>query len=60
MSADLNEAVANVEAMGKHQCVAGLEVGRNVVLIDLTLDRIRRQHHDDVGFGRGVGIAQHT
>jgi hypothetical protein len=51
---------ANVETVGEHQRVARLEVRRDVLFIDLRLDRVGQRHHDHVGFGAGLGIAQHA
>ena len=53
-------AKANVEAVGEHQHLAGLEVGRDVVLVDLGLRSVGHEDHDHVsprgGFGgRGHG-----
>jgi hypothetical protein len=46
--------------VGEHQRVARLEVRRDVLLVDLALDRVGQRHHDHVGFGAGFGVAQHA
>ncbi len=54
-----DEAKADVEAVGEHEGVAGLQVGRDVLLVHLALDGIRDHHHDHVGFFGCVGHAEH-
>jgi hypothetical protein len=56
----LDHAKADVEAVGKHQRVARLEVGRDILLVDFALDRVGQRHHDHVSFGAGFGGAQHA
>ena len=40
--------------MGKGEGVAGLEVRRDMLLVDLGLGLVGDEHHDDVGLLRGV------
>ena len=50
----------DVEAVGEHQGVAGLQVGGDVRLVDVGLDLVVDQHHDDVaplgGLGDGLDL----
>ena len=53
IGARLDQVEMDVEAVGEHQRRAVLHVGDEVVAIDVGLQFVRRQHHDDVGpFGR--------
>ena len=52
----LDEAKADVEAVGKHERGPRLEVGRNVLGVDFGLHRVGQHHHDEVGFGGGLGV----
>ena len=42
----------------EHQRIASLQIRLDVLVIDLALDRIGQQDHDDIGFGGGVTVAQ--
>ena len=48
-------AEVDVEAVGEHQRLAVLQVGRDVVLVDDGLRLVGDQHHDDVGLLGGLG-----
>jgi hypothetical protein len=50
-----DQAEADVQAVPEEQRVAVLEVRRDVVLVELPLHGVRRQDHDDVGLGGGLG-----
>ena len=56
ISRRLNQAKVDVEAVGKHQHIAGLQVGGNVFLIHFGLLFIVNQNHNNIslfgGFGR--------
>ncbi len=56
----LDEAEADVQAVAEEQGVAGLQVRGDVRLVDVRLDRVRHQDHDDVGLGRGLGGGDHA
>ena len=47
----------DVEAVGKHQRVAGFQVGGNVRLVDVSLHFIGQKHHDHICLGTGFGSA---
>ena len=51
----LDVAVADVEAVAEEQGVAGLQVRGDVLGVDVALDLVRGEDHDQVGFGDGVG-----
>ena len=48
----------DVEAVGEHQRLALFQVGRDFVLVEIGLDVIGDQDHDDVGGFGGVGDGQ--
>ncbi len=50
-----DRAESDVEAVGKHQRLAGGQVGSDFLFVDFTRDRVRHQNHDDVGPGRHFG-----
>ena len=56
----LDVAVADVEAVAEEQGIAGLQVRCDVLGVDVTLDLVRGQHHDQIGFGDGLGNAEHA
>ncbi|GAA3309996.1 hypothetical protein GCM10020295_75920 [Streptomyces cinereospinus] len=56
----LDEAVADVQAVTEEQRVAVLQVVLDVLLVDLGLDRVRDQDHDDVGLGGRLGRGDHA
>ena len=39
--------------MSEEQRVTGLQVGLDRLRVDLALDRIGHEDHDEIGFGRG-------
>ncbi|KAF5038975.1 hypothetical protein DSECCO2_548680 [anaerobic digester metagenome] len=47
--------VVDVEAVGEHEHLAGLEVGQDVFFVQRLLGLVRDQDHDDVGRGRRLG-----
>ena len=49
-----DEPEVNIEAVGEHQRLAGSQVRLDIFLVDLALNVIRHQHHDDVGCFRGI------
>jgi hypothetical protein len=52
-------AVVDVEAVGEEQRVAGLEVGGEVAGVQVPLDGVGDQHHDQVGPGGRLGGGGH-
>ena len=50
----LDVAVVDVEAVGEGQGVAGLQVGSDVLLVDLGLQLVGNEDHDDVAFLGGL------
>lgn len=54
----LDVAVADVEAVAEEQGVAGLQVRGDVLGVDVALDLVRGEDHDEVGLGDGVGDVQ--
>ena len=57
--ARLDQVEVDVEAVREHQRRALLHVRRELVAVDVGLQLVRRQHHDDVGPFRGLGDRQH-
>ena len=57
IGARLDQVEMDVEAVGEQQRGALLHVGREVGAIDVGLQFVRRQHHDDVGPFGGLGDA---
>jgi hypothetical protein len=55
----LNQAEADVEAVGEAQHLAGAQMGSNLLLIHRLLGLVGEEHHDPVGLAAGVGHAQH-
>ena len=55
----LDQSKADVEAVGKAQHLAGLEVGSDLGVIDSPLKFIGQQHHDPVSALGGLSHAQH-
>src|SRR5690606_11399189 len=55
----LDEAVADVEPVAEEERVALLEVGRDVVGVQVALDVVRRQDHDEVGLLDRLARGQH-
>ena len=51
-------AVADVEAVGEHQRLAGRQVGSMDSSVDLGLGGVGRQDHDHIGLGAGIGNGQ--
>ena len=51
VSRRLDRPEADIEAMGEHQSLPCREVGRDFFLVDVRLNRVRHQNHDDVGPG---------
>ena len=49
----------DVEAVGKHQHIALLQIGGDILLIDGGLHLVIDQHHDDVAPLGGVGHGHH-
>src|SRR5450830_425360 len=45
----------DVEAVREEQCLAGRQARLDRLGVDRALDRVRHQHHDDVGLGRSLG-----
>ena len=52
--------VADVEAVGEGERVAGDEERRDVLVEDPLLLGVRGEDHDEIGVGRGVGDRHHT
>ena len=57
--ARLDQLEVDVEAMGEKQGGALLHVPGQAVLVDVRLQFVRRQHHQDVGPGRGLVRGHH-
>ena len=55
----LDVAEADVEAVPEEDRVAVLEVRLDRLGVELALRRVGRQHHDQVGLGRGLGRREH-
>ena len=55
----MDRAVADVEAMRKHEHLARSQIRRNLLLVDLRLCGIRSKQHDHVGPSRGIAIGFH-
>ena len=55
----LDQAEADVEAVGEAQHLAGAQVRRNLGVVDGLLELIGQQHHDPIGLGGRIGHAQH-
>ena len=53
------ELEVDVEAVGEHQHIALLHIGRDLLVIDIGGDLVRHQHHHDVGGLRGLGHFHH-
>ena len=49
----------NVEAVGKGEGGAVLEVGREVLAVEVRLELVRHQDHDHVRLGRRLGRRHH-
>ena len=52
---DLNVAVADVEAVREEEGGAFLQVGGDLLGVDVALDLVGQQHGDDVALGDGLG-----
>ena len=52
---DLDVAVADVEAVREEEGGAFLQVGGNLLGVDVALDLVGQQHGDDVALGDGLG-----
>ena len=53
--ARLDQVEVDVEAVGEQQGRALLEIGGKIIRVDLALQLVGRQHHDDVGPFGGLG-----
>jgi len=51
-------AEMDIEAMGKHKRLAGLHVGCDLGLVQVGLDVVRHEHHDEIGGGSGLARCQ--
>jgi len=56
----VDEGVANVEAVGEHQHLAGLQARRDGAVVQRALAGVRRQHHDHVGVGARLPGREHA
>ena len=59
VGARLDQIEMHVEAVREHQRRALLHVGGEVLLVDVALQLVGRQHHDDVGPLGGLGDVHH-
>ena len=55
----LNRLEVNIETVGHAQVVAGLEVARDLIGVDIRGEFIGERQHDDVGAARRVADGRH-
>jgi len=59
ISARLDQVEMHVEPVGEHQGRAVLHVGVQMIAVDVGLELVRGQHHDDIGPFGGLGHLHH-